>query len=551
MKIQPKMQRDPIRTRKQSSNQERRNSVSDIKDYFQAKTRDCNYTSPMPPRKISGKKDKERNRELRETHENIKTMIKNLGKEDSENQSTEEELIASANTNGASHVEAINERSNEIPLEKETVNAETQTSEDEMLSAINELLDKYKKLEETVEHPRNGLSVQLAKTKETVSQLYSDINGAVSGLKVQMAKVREISESNTASIKSIMEGRKKMASLVEENKKLVQELKVMQGLLQKVSQQSIINSNQLLDLTKRGMEQNLIIHGIDDSVEIEDARAEEPMFTYKEQCRESVSKFFTQVMNLSFESGDIWKAHRMGPKKENKVKPMVVKLSYGLKDLVMEHVSSLKGQQNAKTGQKYFISEQIPEGIVEKKKQVSNRLKHLRDDNDKKAKEQRSKIQLINDTILADEKIDTPEITTPQPSQLFLDPKSQAMIDAVQQEMVESEPVIIRNSEFVGLAAKVQSLEKIQKLYIAAIQRYPSADHAMMAYAFWDDLGTVKTGFCDDREFGAGSRLRKTLFEMQRKDTVVFVLRKYGGVHLGFNRFAAIEKTAKDALDML
>lgn len=158
---------------------------------------------------------------------------------------------------------------------------------------------------------------------------------------------------------------------------------------------------------------------------------------------------------------------------------------------------------------------------------------------------------MVNDTILVDNKVDLPEITTPQPSQLFLDTAAQQSIDAVQHQLAETEPEVLRNSEFVGLAAKAHSLEEVQQLYTAAVQRYPAAEHAMMAYALKDPNGAFKTGSCDNREFGAGNKLKKLLFEAKAKNTVVFVLRKYGGVHLGFSRFEIIERVANKAISLL
>lgn len=55
----------------------------------------------------------------------------------------------------------------------------------------------------------------------------------------------------------------------------------------------------------------------------------------------------------------------------------------------------------------------------------------------------------------------------------------------------------------------------------------------------------------DDREFGAATKIKKTLFEQKAKNTALFVLRTYGGVHLGFERFRIIEKVTKEALALL
>lgn len=118
--------------------------------------------------------------------------------------------------------------------------------------------------------------------------------------------------------------------------------------------------------------------------------------------------------------------------------------------------------------------------------------------------------------------------------------------------MVETEPETLRNSQFIGLAAQVKSTDQVRHLYTAVMQRYPATDHAIMAYAFKETASsTLKTGFCDDREYGAGIRLKKQIFETRARDTVLFVLRKYGGVHLGYNCFAVIESVAKKALQLL
>lgn len=548
--------RDPIKTRQKSASQERRNSVSDIKEYFLAKNKDSD--SPMPPKKQADKiKDKERAKEAKQARENIRAMIEGLDKQGDQTNDESTENANGVNTSkekSLNHVDGANAlTTNELgvtQIQSQSTTVATQTSEDEILSAINELLSKYKRLEDVVEDPKNGLSVQLAKTQGTVSQLYSDINGAVSGLKAQMAKVTKIAEGNSASIKQLSESQKQVVTLLEENKRLVHELKVMQGLIQKMSQQTNQNSTQITDITKRSMEQNLLLHGIDNSIEIEDQRRASPMFTFKERCIHSAIKFFKDIMNVDIEPADIWKAHRTGPKKEGKVRPMIVKLSYAAKDLIMDNISTLKDQSNSVTKQKYFISEQVPDGYAENKKSISSRLKKLREDNDKKAPGDRDSIQLISNTILVNNEIQEAEVTTPQLSQLFLDPLAQQEVDKVQAELVETEPTILRNSQFIGLAAKANSIAKVQRLYTAVIQRYPAVDHAIMAYALREQ-DQVKSGSCDDREFGAGSRLKKTIFETKSRDTVVFVLRKYGGVHLGFGRFAMIEQVAKAALDLL
>lgn len=163
----------------------------------------------------------------------------------------------------------------------------------------------------------------------------------------------------------------------------------------------------------------------------------------------------------------------------------------------------------------------------------------------------RSSIQVVNDKILIDGELDVPEVTTPQPPQLILlHPDKQEAVTSIQSKIVENDPQIVKNSEFISLAVKVRSIKEVNLAYIAVAQRFPSADHIMVGYALKED-STLKNGFCDDNEHGAGVRIRKTIFETKARNTAVFVVRKYGGIHLGYNRFAIIESISKQAIELL
>lgn len=547
-----------MKTRQKSATEERRNSVSDIKEYFQAQAK-CSSPTMSNARKTTStkSKDKEKERELREVRNNIKALIDNDGKLET---SAKDPGSIGANANGGNVAfdhdkgnDPDNHDNSEIasgPNTPKLTSTATQTSEDEILKAIRELASKYQHVEEVLEDPKNGLSVQLAKTQEKVSGLYSDIHGAVSGLLVKMEKVTEKASDNANKIQQIQDSQSRMLALLDENKRVVKELKTMQGLVQKLSQKTTSNTLQVMDLTKRSMEQNIIIHGMDNSMELQDAREESPRFTKKERCKYAAIEFFKATMNVNLEVEDIYKAHRIGPIKQEKVRPMVLKLSYAAKDLIMENIGSLKGKSNPTTKQVYFISEQIPEGCTEVQKQCAGRAKVLRDENDKKPKQDRSSIQIVNNKILVDGQVHEPDVKPPQPSQLFVDAATQQNINLIQQTLIETPVEVVRNSEFLAIAAKVQSIQETNLAYIAVAQRYPAVDHIMMAYAF-KEKDKVKTGFCDDEEYGAGTRIRRVLFEERAKDTAIFVLRKYGGIHLGFHRFSVIETLTKSALKLL
>lgn len=75
-------------------------------------------------------------------------------------------------------------------------------------------------------------------------------------------------------------------------------------------------------------------------------------------------------------------------------------------------------------------------------------------------------------------------------------------------------------------------------------------DHVMMGYQVKinDEL---QHGSCDDTEYGGGVTIDKFLYSKRQRNLAVFVVRRYGGLHLGFDRFQVIEKTAAQAVKLL
>lgn len=540
---------EPMKTRNKS-NQERRNSVTEITEYFN-NVSDTPSTSSTPIK--SKVKDKEKTKGAKQTEfkdtKALKMPIKDKDKE-IENAGQPETVVSESSANESNCNQHDQENVAVLSKQSQQTEAATQTDEDAIFQLIHDLQTRVNKVEDDIHLPKNGIAEQLAKTSAKVQDLYSDIHGQVDGLLVKLSSITVIAENNTKKLEQMESTQKRMSAMIADNKKLLHELQLMKGLVQKISQQSTATSNQVLDLTKRGMEQNIIVHGIDDKIEVDDAKEKNPMFLPRERCKHSALRFFKEEMKVDLDPDDIWKAHRTGPYKQGKVRPVILKLSYTAKELIMDNLSELKGKKNHKTDQVYFIAEQIPEGIVERKKQTSARVKTLKELNEKKPDSQKQKISVVQDKVLIDGELDLPLVQTPQPEQLFPDSATQSRIDIIQTKMLETQPSRVKSSEFVAMAVKVHTLQEVNDAYIAAIQRFPSADHVMAAYAF-REKGKVYHGNCDDREYGGSVKIKNCIFEMQAKNTAVFVARKFGGLHIGFDRFRSIENVSREALTLL
>lgn len=423
---------------------------------------------------------------------------------------------------------------------KRSIGVSIDSCKEQILEAMSELTTKYNKLDDIINHPKNGIGAQIVKMMLKGDNLYTDIHGATEGILVKMSKLQENVEANKVSTEHLGQGQNRLTNMMAENKRLSQDLVITQGLLQKYSQKIEVLEKKVLDLTRRGMEQNLTFHAVEEAPEGK-----------REDCYATVVDYVRRFLEVEIDENDVWKAHRLGVYKTNKSRPIFAKLSYYARDRIMESVGALKDKRNVH-GQVRFISEHIPDGIVETKKTTLKRASAAKVTEAAKPAGQQRQVKIIADKVIVGGEISHPEITTPQPFELFPGVEEQKQIDAVNRKIVEAQPTYSKNSTFVGLAVTVKSVDQVKSAYKAVMQRFPYMDHVMMAYQFKNsEEERVRFGSCDDNEYGAGRVLAAHLHTKKVKNIAVFVVRQYGGLNLGQDRFRLIEQAAQEAIDKL
>ncbi|BGP22160.1 hypothetical protein JCM10295v2_001038 [Rhodotorula toruloides] len=117
-------------------------------------------------------------------------------------------------------------------------------------------------------------------------------------------------------------------------------------------------------------------------------------------------------------------------------------------------------------------------------------------------------------------------------------------------EIISCEPIVDRQSVFVGHVAKVNSLEEVDAVMETLLtnNKIAKATHNISAYQFTTPSGTRHADNDDDGETAAGSRLAHLLTLLDVQNVMVVVSRWYGGIHLGPDRFKLINQAARDAL---
>ena len=124
--------------------------------------------------------------------------------------------------------------------------------------------------------------------------------------------------------------------------------------------------------------------------------------------------------------------------------------------------------------------------------------------------------------------------------ELFPDEDKQDKMDKL--KMYTSDPFSAKGSQFVAYAMKVNNLDQARLGYHKIYQLNPLANHVMAA------INTDNyQEFVDDGEHGAGIKILKQLTDPAALTSAVFVVCRYGGIHLGPTRFDLIKEAVKQA----
>ncbi len=259
-----------------------------------------------------------------------------------------------------------------------------------------------------------------------------------------------------------------------------------------------------------------------------------------------VVEFLTDILGVeNVDIKDIFVAHEMG-------NDIIIKVSWELKEKIFDRVydGALKDKKNEKDV-KYFVSEQLPESHQEAKRQARRETLALRKKFDEQFKDDpdnKPKVQIKKNKVYVNNELQKPLVVPPEPNDLFPPEDEQKKIDRIKPK--ESGLQGERGSSFWAAAVKVSNGPEVRRAYTHMRQKYPSATHIMAAYKF-EQNGKTFYGYQDDKEFGGSYKIAEAIDNKGAMGVAVFVMRKYGGVHIGKSRFDHITFCANEALSLL
>ena len=224
---------------------------------------------------------------------------------------------------------------------------------------LNLLMPSMNKINTNFHHRFESLSKQMGNEKEG---LIGRITLTEHFLAEIQARMDDVEERTAATPQYNI----KVSVLEERVQKLSDDVATIKGLLQVQDTELKMCKNKIVDLTARSMSNNITISGITGDVKDE-----------KEDCVDKVKNFLQEKLDLEFADQEIEVAHRLGTRITAKLRLMVVRCKYHLKERILKNSYKLKDKVNAQ-GDFYHIKPQLPEPLQSEKVEREKQLRAIK-----------------------------------------------------------------------------------------------------------------------------------------------------------------------------
>lgn len=380
-----------------------------------------------------------------------------------------------------------------------------------------------------------GTTHKLDAVFDSINKLYNIYHRVNSRLKPIEMAVFHKEDGMLPQMAQIVEHAKtvdqRLTNITEENIKLRDELEIVKGLVHKQSKQISTLQSKLADQVARSMENNVTIAGI---------LGDKPKVD-TDELKAQVTNFLEESMEVDLEDdSEISQVRRLGAYVKDKHRPIVVTVTQQLQKKIFENTTKLKNKFNA-LDQPFSVNRQLPDLLAKKRREVRQIVK------DKRAQEkglndsQKSAILVRNSKVFINGQLQRKVLIPPKPMDLFPEAEEQDKMDNI--KLVFSKPASAEKCTFKAVACVAPRLNDVHLAYKKMFQLFPAADHIIAAFS-----SEHTAGFQDDSEFGSGHRILKSIVASKLTEVAVFVVRDYGGEHLGPSRFKVMQQVAEEAL---
>ena len=255
-------------------------------------------------------------------------------------------------------------------------------------------------------------------------------------------------------------------------------------------------------------------------------------------CTDIATDFFKEQMLIEDPPSithAYWKGHSAN-------KPMVLRFANpSTKGLIFSNISNLKGKQNTKK-RNCRIADHLPEELDEMKQRQQQIVYQNKQLEGSQLTTSFHKGDLLVNGERYIKKVATPSAKT------LLKMGPEDLSDVKELSLSGGYSFTESGSRFISYACKVCNLQEVWKAYIHLKRAHAEANHVTMAYRLAGLNKAYDEDYLDDRETKAGRKLLDLLITKESVSIAVFVVRYYGGKHMGNRRFEIHKDLIKKAL---
>lgn len=197
-------------------------------------------------------------------------------------------------------------------------------------------------------------------------------------------------------------------------------------------------------------------------------------------------------------------------------------------------------------GGKYFVAEHLPEEMNESRRRANK----LFSENKRKQPSHKMDMNFSKGRLFINEEQYTKSVYAPTVKDL-IKPTEALFNRADEIDIIKGKTTKSNLSRFTSYAAAVESFEDIQAAFTKLRMKFADATHISCAYRLPGANTPQNQDYVDDGEFGCGRTMLKVLKDEQYTNMVVFIVRYYGGKHLGVARYKIFRELAAQAIKTL
>ena len=284
----------------------------------------------------------------------------------------------------------------------------------------------------------------------------------------------------------------------------------------------------------RELKPNIVIHGLDQTVIEED----------RDKLFEVIKSFFVEKMGITTTEIPIVDAYRFG---KATPKAIVAKLKFpGDKAIIYAHSKNLKGKLNSKK-KGYFVKDDSTEEQDGIRREYRDLVKENEDQPEEK---QLTSIKIHKGKLYVNNSIVRKKVVPPTTADILR--MDQEQLESVRTFKLIKGPEHTENeSEFRSYVFKAKTVQDVEKAYTKMRVKYGDATHISCGYRLENAFGPFRQEAMDDGDAGIGREILQMIKKKDQEQIGVFVVRHYGGVHLGNRRFEIVQALAKGAIQTL